>query len=220
MLTISHEHIAVLFGDPHFITLDGFQYTYNGAGEYVVLDALNGEFLLQARTEPAGRLDGGPPVGTAFTAFATRMRNSDVVEIRRSTFRGLIVLVNGDRLSLLQETELSFRNVTVSSLGNSTALVIFVGGLTVQVQNRNNFLLIQIASLPLTYRNNTKGLLGVWNDDPNDDLKRPDGTVLSPNSTSMEIHGSFGESCMLLLTFRTTMECSSCLDKRFLVCIP
>ena len=198
MLTIFHVHLAILFGDPHIITLDGFQYTYNGAGEYVILDALSGEFLLQARTEPAERLDGGSPVGTAFTAFAIRMGNSDVVEIRRSTFRGLIVLVNGDRLSLLQETELSFRNVTVSSLGNSTALVSFEGGLTVQVQNRNDFLLIQIASLPATYRDNTKGLLGVWNGNPSDDLQRPDGTVLFPNSTNREIHESFGELCMLM----------------------
>jgi hypothetical protein len=196
---VNHFHLlhsAILFGDPHLITLDGLQYTYNGAGEYVILDALNGEFLLQARTEPAERLDGGSPVGTAFTAFAVRMGNSDVVEIRRSTVRGLTVLVDGARIPLLQETELSFSNVTVSSLGNSTAHVLFEGGLTVQVQNRNNFLLVEIASLPPNYRDNTKGLLGVWNGDPNDDLLRPDGTGLFPNSTIIEIHESFGELCM------------------------
>ena len=143
------------------ITLDGLQYTYNGAGEYVVLDALEGEFVLQARTEPAEREDGGNPVGTAFTALAVRMRISDVVEIQRSTFRGLTVFVNGARLSLTDGDEMSFSNVTVSSLGNSTVSVLFEGGLTIQAQNRNNFLLIQIASLPTTYRNSTKGLLGV-----------------------------------------------------------
>lgn len=188
---------ALLFGDPHMITLDGLQYTYNGAGEYVVLDALDGEFILQARTEPAERSDGGIPVGTAFTAIAVRSRHSDVVEIQLSTFRGLTTVVNRGRLILPEQTEMSFSNVTVSSLGNSTVSILFEGGLMIQVQNRNNFLLIQIASLPVAFQNNTKGLLGVWNGDPDDDLQRPDGTVLPPNSTLREIHEQFGELCML-----------------------
>ena len=124
------------------ITLDGFQYTYNGAGEYVILNGLDGEFILQARTEPVERSDGGTPVGTAFTALAMRMRNSDTIEIQRSTFRGLTILVNGARLSLPELTEMGFNNVIVSSLGNSTASVLFKGGLTIQAQNRNNFILI------------------------------------------------------------------------------
>ena len=178
------------------ITLDGFQYTYNGTGEYVVLDALNGEFVLHARTEPVECSDGGPPVGTAFTAIAVRMRNSDVVEIQRSTFRGLTIFVNGARVSIPEQTDMSFNNVTLSSLGNSTLSVLFEEGLTIRTQNRNNFLLIQIASFPITYQNNTRGLLGVWNGDPNDDLQRPDGTVLSTNSTLREIHDLFGGFCM------------------------
>ena len=199
-LTIYFASVALLFGDPHMITLDGLQYTYNGAGEYVILDALNGEFLLQARTEPAERADGGNPVGTAFTAFAVRMSDSDIVEVQLSTFRGLTIFVNGDRQLIPDLTDMSFNGVTVSSLGNSTASVLFDGGLMIQAQNRNNFLIIQIASLPASYQNNTRGLLGVWNGDPDDDLQRPDGTVLPPNSTLQEIHELFGELCMFNIT--------------------
>lgn len=177
------------------ITLDGLQYTYNGAGEYVVLDGLDGDFILQARTEPVERSDGGKPVGTAFTALATKIRNSDTIEIQRSTFRGLTILVNGERISLPEQTEMGFNNLTVTSGENSTATVLFEGGITIQAENRNNFILIQIASLPLSYLNNTKGLLGVWNGDPNDDLLRPDGTILSSNSSLREIHELFGEFC-------------------------
>ncbi len=179
------------------ITLDGLQYTYNGAGEYVVLDALDGEFIIQARTEPAERSDGRAPVGTAFTAIVVKMRHSDVVEIQRSALRGLTILVNGGRFLLPEQTEMSFNNVTMSSLGNNTVSVLFEGGLVVQAQNRNNFLLVQIASLPAIFQNNTKGLLGVWNGDPNDDLQRPDGTILPPNSTLRELHESFGDLCKL-----------------------
>ena len=36
------------WGDPHFVTLDGANYTFNGLGEYVMIDAQNGTFQLQA----------------------------------------------------------------------------------------------------------------------------------------------------------------------------
>lgn len=39
-------------GDPHIITLDGKQYTFNGIGEYTVLD-VDGAFILQGRTQQA-----------------------------------------------------------------------------------------------------------------------------------------------------------------------
>ena len=34
-------------GDPHITTLDGLKYTFNGLGEYTMIDASNGSFILQ-----------------------------------------------------------------------------------------------------------------------------------------------------------------------------
>ena len=45
------------------------------------------------------------------------------------------------------------------------------------------------------YKNKTKGLMGTWNDNPNDDYTLPDGTVLPPSLTLMEIHFRFGDKC-------------------------
>ena len=56
-----------------------------------------------------------------------------------------------------------------------------------------------VVTLSEDYRNSTRGLLGTWNDYPNDDFTLPDGTVLSPSSTSREIHFDFGVKCELLL---------------------
>lgn len=188
---------AYLYGDPHMITFDGFKYTFNGVGEYVALNALDGEFILQARSKPAEDTNNGLPVSTAsFSAFAMQMRNSDTVEIQRSSFGGLNILVNGNRLSMSGDIEQSFNDVTVSSVNfGSTALVIFTEGPTIKIQNRKNFLLLEVASFPAKYHGSTKGLLGVWNGDPKDDLLRPDGIVLPPESTLKEIHKSFGELC-------------------------
>ena len=45
------------------------------------------------------------------------------------------------------------------------------------------------------YKNTTKGLLGTWNDDADDDFTLPDGTVLPSSLSLMEIHFQFGVKC-------------------------
>ena len=45
------------------------------------------------------------------------------------------------------------------------------------------------------YRNTTKGLLGTWNDNPDDDFTLPGGKVLPSSSTFREIHFGFGVKC-------------------------
>ena len=58
-----------------------------------------------------------------------------------------------------------------------------------------------VVTLSEDYRNSTRGLLGTWNDDPNDDFTLPDGTVLPPSSTSRKIHFDFGVKCKFLITY-------------------
>ena len=52
------------------------------------------------------------------------------------------------------------------------------------------------------YKNATKGLLGTWNDNPDDDFTLPDGTVLSSSSTPKEIHFGFGVKCKCIEMFQ------------------
>ena len=63
--------IAWFFGDPHFRTLDGRRYTFNGLGEYMMVDA-DGMFQLQGRTAIAGN-----STATIFSAFAAADNGSD-----------------------------------------------------------------------------------------------------------------------------------------------
>ena len=67
------------WGDPHIKTLDGGNYTFNGLGEYVMIDAQNSAFQLQARTGPA---QGDSTNATIFTAGAAKEHNSSTVEVR------------------------------------------------------------------------------------------------------------------------------------------
>ena len=45
--------VATGFGDPHVFTLDGFEYTFNGLGEYVLLQMPSMDLVVQARTSQA-----------------------------------------------------------------------------------------------------------------------------------------------------------------------
>ena len=62
-------------GDPHFTTLDGQRYTFNGLGEYVLLRESINDFEFQARTELAPNSN-----ATIFSAFAIK-DGSGVVEV-------------------------------------------------------------------------------------------------------------------------------------------
>ena len=65
--------VARTWGDPHFTTIDGRRYTFNGLGEYVLLRAHN--FKFQGRTVLAANSN-----ATVFSAFALR-EGDDHIEV-------------------------------------------------------------------------------------------------------------------------------------------
>ena len=67
------------WGDPHIKTLDNGNYTFNGLGEFVMIDAQNGTFQLQARTTLA---QGNSTTATIFSAGAAKEENASTIEVR------------------------------------------------------------------------------------------------------------------------------------------
>ena len=65
-------NIANSRGDPHITTLDGKVYTFNGLGEYTMLNFDEGSVLMQARTDKAIDKDGKEVKATIFSAFAMK----------------------------------------------------------------------------------------------------------------------------------------------------
>ena len=68
------------WGDPHITTLDDEVYTFNGLGEYTLLQLTaagdNGDFTLQGRTELVVN-----STATQFSAFAFGSPSADMVEV-------------------------------------------------------------------------------------------------------------------------------------------
>lgn len=122
---------ASAFGDPHFVTFDGANFTFNGHGEYVLLEASLTNLTVQARAQPDTTPEGeaGPGAwgsqahpwgkagaeqtpfythhpgtqarGTGLTAVAVQEGDSDVVEVRLAGGAGVLQV-------LLNQEVLSF----------------------------------------------------------------------------------------------------------------
>jgi len=68
--------VVFFWGDPHIQTLDSFEYTFNGLGEYWMIKSE--PFTLQARTERAWGTNKQPSrTGTVFGAVAGRAKYKD-----------------------------------------------------------------------------------------------------------------------------------------------
>ena len=82
-LCISSAYVFITawgWGDPHITTLDDKVYTFNGLGEYTLLQLTaasgNGTFTLQGRTELVIN-----STATQFSAFAFGSPSTDIVEV-------------------------------------------------------------------------------------------------------------------------------------------
>ncbi|XP_074632006.1 uncharacterized protein LOC141890434 isoform X2 [Acropora palmata] len=182
---------APVFGDPHVITLDGRNYTFNGLGEYTMINVKDNFFQLQARTKVAK----GGGTATVFSAAVAKEQNASIVQCNLKEEGGLEVLINGqifqEFYSLTNVSVILNDSVAVSRPQGNSFLVTFPSGISVTVTDIQGSLSIVFAA-PLSFQGQTKGLLGTWNDDQEDDFLTPDGSILPSNATGRQIHFNFG----------------------------
>lgn len=107
------------------------------------------------------------------------------------------MLIDGESFnytSLTNESVTLNGSVAVARPENDSFLMVFPSGISVTVKVVSGALSIVLAA-PTSFKNQTKGLLGTWNDDPDDDFLTPNGTILPSNATSKDIHYNFGLRC-------------------------
>ena len=186
-----------MFGDPHIVTLDGYQYTFNGKGEFILSETLDGSFILQGRmTEPPlpNDLNAMSNIkGTSFVSLAIKEEDSPTVQLEIID-NELRVLLDGERIDFSAVPEQRFSNVTITDVGNSTYSVRFGSGASLTASKVNNILTNILITLPEYYI--TRGLLGQYNGDPNDDLLPRNSTIPLPANANIEdVHYNFGITC-------------------------
>lgn len=186
-----------MFGDPHIITLDGYKYTFNGKGEFVLVEMEDQSFSLQARMVPINQANEDTPIATVFSAIVARELLSDVVQFEIANSQ-IIVIVNGIEIDFSALTEQEFNRVTITFLGDDTYSAVFSSGAYLEVKEENEIFSVLTVSLPQTFmENNTRGLMGSFNNETADDLlPRLADVPLPLNSSLQEIHEQFGITCM------------------------
>ncbi|KXJ21854.1 Mucin-4 [Exaiptasia diaphana] len=184
-----------MWGDPHITTLDGFKYTFNGLGEYVLLKTTDSEDFnaIHARTKRSKNKDGSLAKATVFSGFAMRSsKNTTVQVLLDGNMAGNLSIttvnksMNCQPFGIADIDEHPIEGFTLSN--NSNALVVvYDSGLTVEITPGMDLLQFGLSIPTSNFENRTEGLLGKLNEDPNDDLFLRNGTAVPLNSTEKEI---------------------------------
>ncbi|XP_053395361.1 uncharacterized protein LOC123523940 isoform X4 [Mercenaria mercenaria] len=192
--------IGTTWGDPHFRTLDGNNYTFNGLGEYILLEIEDHGFILQARTRRAIKEDGTQSFATIFTAFAAKDQSNASFHVElNDAENGLTLYGNDVDLSLLFRDNggkpfryRSEENNLALIRKDDTLIVFFPSvGIALNITVGVKMLSLNVI-VPKDYRNMTRGLLGNYDGLPENDFTAPNGTVLDSNMNDSEIH-EYGE---------------------------
>ncbi|XP_075424181.1 sushi domain-containing protein 2 isoform X2 [Ascaphus truei] len=184
--TYKPPKVASAFGDPHFITIDGTNFTFKGRGEYTLVTSTHQSLTIQGRTQPATFANGSAMSVTGFSSVAMLEGPSDVIEVRLSALSpALEILVNQEVLSS-HRSWIDLRGVFVYSATNKNVTVMFPSGVGVEVRGRGGFLSVNVL-LPEDFLNHTQGLLGVMNNNPTDDFTFRNGSVLPPDASPQQL---------------------------------
>ena len=201
MLYYCSHCLACVYGDPHIVTLDLHKYTFNGKGEFVLVETPDFEpsFTIHARMVPVKDENNNDEKATVFSAIVAQQGDSDAVQFELQGTGDeirLVTYVNGEDVDFSELTSQSFDNVTVTDTGNNTLNAVFSSGAYVTVAETNGLISTLIAYLPDIYRTKTQGLMGNYDNDTSNDLTRKGTTLpLSLNSGLKQIHDWFGMSC-------------------------
>jgi len=206
------------FGDPHFKTIDNRNFTFNGIGEYILIETPPSiGFSVQARLQRFGE----NITGTVISAIVVKQSQVQPVQIESENNQMNLYIAGvsyvleandsplvvgssgvisddltggiggmGDPMAMAAATDQLFVRVDDSgSLVMSTA-----GGASVGVALQQGRFLTVTVQLPDNFKEMTSGLLGKFNDDPDDDFRDRNGAVLSLTS-EREIFEQFGNVC-------------------------
>ncbi|KAF7495260.1 Protein mesh [Sarcoptes scabiei] len=179
--------IASVFGDPHIITFDMFNYTFNGKGEFTLARVNNPmyKFELQGRFEQLPRPDHYSPMpnATFLRAIAVKDNVSSTVEFRvrpvAASWRyQMYVIVDKEYVYWWDESMRlqNFWGVTLyqpSGMQNmSHVIAMFDSGVGVEVKAKNGRMSVHVYA-PYTFLNSTEGLLGNYSRQQWDEFPLP-----------------------------------------------
>ncbi|CAH1106298.1 unnamed protein product [Psylliodes chrysocephalus] len=204
--------IAGVYGDPHVVTFDDVEYTFNGKGEFSLVKSVTklDNLEVQGRFEQMDPNAYGEVRATQLTSIVAKGNNTISVEIRRrpldSRWRYRLDVIADNRRLYFDRPSLKFQHfqgVTIYTptyiLNQSEVLIMFDNGAGVEVLDNQGYMSARVF-LPWSFINKTVGLFGNWSFNKEDDFALPDGTkaAVVSNINDMErVYNDFGSKWML-----------------------
>ncbi|XP_052803968.1 uncharacterized protein LOC128234050 isoform X2 [Mya arenaria] len=201
-------------GDPHINTLDGKGYTFNGHGEYQLLNIPSSNLTIQSRTDRAVKADGNPSEATVFSGFAVQGDEVWAQAELNAAKTGILLFVGNNKSSWSDFTdtynnetaEIVIRNyegiiVSVSrndsgAIKTRISIVLSDLGVTFNVTLGSRLLQMGISMNADLKNKDAVGLLGNYNDDPDDDLVPREGSGPITDTSESNIFQAFGQTWM------------------------
>ncbi|XP_075389701.1 sushi domain-containing protein 2 [Tenrec ecaudatus] len=179
--------LASAFGDPHFLTFDGANFTFNGRGEYVLLEAGLPQLSVQGRTQSDMMPNGTQARGTRLVAVAVQEGPSDVLEVRLASRSGtpLQVLLNQRILSFDEQSWMDLKGMFLSTTDKRVSIMLSSGA-GLEVSSQGSSLSVSVL-LPEKFQARTRGLLGTLNGNPEDDFTLRSGRVLPASASARQL---------------------------------
>ncbi|XP_028401634.1 mucin-like protein [Dendronephthya gigantea] len=189
-------HWAWGYGDPHYDNMDRMNYTFNGCGDYMFLDTDDSSVQIQVSFRQAT----GAGLGTVISAVILNLAGVSPIQINLKSNGGLLFLVNGIEYSGASSfgttPTIIEDSVSVTKPVENQLLLTSSSGTGITIRDEKNHLVVTIV-LERGLFGKTKGLLGNWSENTDDDWLLPDGTILTPPLTDKQIHFDFGEKWRL-----------------------
>ncbi len=177
---------AKCVGDPHMTTLDGKEFTFNGAGEFLMIDSTLHDLTVQSRMEVYSNTE-----ASIYTAVVVQIEDSAKVQVERLRTSQTSILVDGEPLYLgsspIRVHNFNGVQISVSTEDSSDVRVAFKSGVVV-IFHMVDDVMSFIAEMNEEFQGQISGLLGNLNGDPEDDFQFPNGTIIRDLSSLKDIH--------------------------------
>ncbi|XP_035196606.1 sushi domain-containing protein 2 [Oxyura jamaicensis] len=177
---------ASAFGDPHFLTFDGLNFTFKGQGEYTLVESDLTSLRVQGRTQQAHFPNGTDAQVTGLSAVAMQENNSDVIEVRYSEDLNLEVLLNQKVVNFSEQSWMDLKGLFLHSTADQKITVMFSSGSGVEIRGSGGFLTLTVL-LPDKFMNHTQGLFGVMNGNTEDEYTFKNKTTVSVHASPQQL---------------------------------
>ena len=197
-------------GEPHLTTFDGVGYSFQGAGEFTLVESLNNDFNVQVRYV---EIDSRATVASAVATIVDGQRveiDSEGIEfvegrpiVTRSTSgETATVSIDGEVVEIPDNGDLDIGNSKIYRRGGQYTIVYAGENGTIEDGDDQlvvNYLrpgTINIVDVFLgdEKKGQVQGLGGNLNDNPDDDVSLPDGTPLARPLQFSELYGDYRDA--------------------------